>query len=163
MAEAVKRHQHRRRRQEAFIRAIDIALYGITIAGGLYAVMATPISVVDVLEGAEWLVPVWASLLLIGGLSGFIGRIARYWMIERPGTMLTFFGAAIYAVMLGRYAFSTITASVALAFTVMAMLIFMRRWIELNIFASEPDDGSFSSRVVNAIRRRTKNFPQRES
>ena len=163
MADVAQHYHHRRRRLEAIIRVIDIFVYGIAVAGGLYAVIATPISVVDVLEGAEWLVPVWAVLLLAGGLSGLIGRITRYWMIERPGTILTFFGAAIYAVMLGRYAFTTITASVALVFTMTAMLVFFRRWIELNIFASEPNDGSFSTRIANAIRRRTKNFPQRES
>ena len=156
-------HGRRRRRQEASIRVIDMIVYAVAVVGGFYAVLATPVSVVDVLEGAEWLVPVWASLLLVGGAVGFMGRLTRYWMVETPGTVLAFFGVLIFMVMLGRYAFTTITASVAALMAVTALLVYMRRWIELQMFASDPRDGSLSSRLALAIRRRTKNYPRHDA
>ena len=110
--------EQRRHRLEYTIRVIDMVVYATVLAGGFYALLATPLSVVDVLEGAEWLVPVWSGLLIAGGLVGLVGRATRYWMVEVPGTVLSFFGTAIYLVMLGRYAFTSITASVAAALVV---------------------------------------------
>ena len=150
--------EQRRHRLEYTIRVIDMVVYATVLAGGFYALLATPLSVVDVLEGAEWLVPVWAALLISGGLIGLVGRATRYWMVEVPGTVLSFFGTAIYLVMLGRYAFTSITAGVAAALVVVALCTVARRWVELQIFSSDPDDGSFASRLAVMIRRRTSNF-----
>ena len=150
--------EQRRERLEATVRVIDMVVYATVLAGGFYALLATPLSVVDVLEGAEWLVPVWSGLLIAGGLVGLAGRATRYWMVEVPGTVLSFFGTMIYLVMLGRYAFASITASVAAALVVVALCTVARRWVELQIFSSDPDDGSFASRLAVTIRRRTSNF-----
>lgn len=151
----------RRERFEAIIRVIDLIVYAAVLIGGVYAFIGTPATVVDELQGALWLVFVWSGLLCVGGLAGFVGRLTRYWMVEVPATVLAFFGILIYLVVLGRYAFESITAAVAALLIVVSMGLVARRWAELQIFATDPDRHDFRSRMVEALRRRTQDFPRR--
>lgn len=151
----------RRRRFEVVIRIIDLIVYAAVTAGGLYAIFATPTSIVDELRGAEWLIGLWAFLLLTGGAVGFVGRLSRFWMVEVPATVLAFAGILIYFVVLGRFAFASITAAVAAALVLVAMGMIARRWAELQIFATDPDHHDFRSRMADALRRRTQNFVHR--
>lgn len=151
----------RRRRFEAVIRITDLIVYAGVLGGGVYALAGTPSSVADELVGAEWLVTLWALLLLAGGLAGFVGRLIRYWFVEVPATVLAFFGILIYFVVLGRFAFTSITAAVAAAFVLVAMVAMARRWAELQIFATDPDATDFKTRMAEALRRRTTNFVHR--
>ena len=153
--------RERRRRFEAVIRVIDLIVYLAVLAGGIYAVAATPSSVVDELGGAPWLIAIWSFLLLVGGGVGFLGRITRFWMVEVPATVLAFFGILIYFVVLGRFAFTSVTAAVAAALVLVAMGMMVRRWAELQIFATDPDNHDFRSRMADALRRRTPNFVHR--
>lgn len=150
----------RRQFFEGVIRFTDLVTYAVIAIGGIYAVTATPNTVVDQLRGAEWLVLVWSALLVVGGAVGFIGRLIRRWMIEVPATWLAGAGILIYFVVLGRYTFTSVTSGVATALVLAAFFGLIRRWAELQIFSSEPDN-DFKSRVVQALRRRTKNFPDR--
>jgi HAMP domain-containing protein len=151
----------RRRRFEAFIRLLDLIVYAGVFLGGVYALLGTPATVADELQGAEWLVMLWALLLLVGGLSGFVGRLTRYWFVEVPATVLAFFGIVIYFVVLGRFAFTSITAAVAAAMVLVAQVAMARRWAELQIFATDPDATDFKTRMADALRRRTTNFVHR--
>lgn len=151
----------RRRRFEAVIRIIDLIVYAAVFLGGVYALIGTPATVVDELKGAMWLVAVWSGLLCLGGAVGFIGRLTRFWMVEVPATVLAFFGILIYVVVLGRFAFTSITAAVAAMLIVVAMGLVARRWAELQIFATDPDRHDFRSRLAEALRRRTQDFPHR--
>ena len=151
----------RRRRFESIIRIIDLVVYLAVFAGGVYAVAATPATVVDELGGSPFLIWMWSLLLLVGGGVGFTGRFSRWWMVEVPATVLAFFGILIYLVVLGRFAFSSITAAVAAVLVAVAMGMMFRRWAELQIFATDPDHTDFKSRMAEALRRRTPNFVQR--
>ncbi|HEY9310233.1 MAG TPA: hypothetical protein VIP82_20715 [Microbacterium sp.] len=151
----------RRRRFEAIIRIIDLVVYAAVFVGGVYALVGTPATVVDELESAPWLIVVWAFLLLAGGGVGFVGRLMRRWMVEVPATVLAAFGILIYFVVLGRFAFASITSSVAVALVLVAMGLMVRRWAELQIFATDPDHSDFRSRMAEALRRKTPNFVQR--
>lgn len=153
--------QTRRHRFEVIIRIIDLVVYGAVSVGGVYALIGTPATVVDELRGAEWLVGVWAFLLLTGGLVGFLGRLLRRWMVEVPATVLAFFGVLIYLVILGRFAFASITSTVAALLVLVAAAIMARRWAELQIFSTDPDHDDFRSRLAEALRRRTTNFAHR--
>ncbi|MDF2578423.1 MAG: uncharacterized protein K0S49_2 [Microbacterium sp.] len=124
--------------------------------------MGTPATVVDELTGAEWLIVVWALLLLGGGAAGFVGRLTRFWMVEMPATVLAFAGILIYFVVLGRFATSSITAAVAALLVLVAMGMIARRWAELQIFATDPDHQDFKTRMAEALRRRTANFVARQ-
>lgn len=151
----------RRRRIEAAIRIIDLVVYGGVFVGGIYALVGTPATVVGELQGFEWLVGLWASLLLAGGGAGFIGRLSRYWFVEVPATVAAFFGILIYFAVLGRYSFTSVTAAVAVTLVLAAMGNMARRWAELQIFATDPDAHDFRHRMADALRRRTTNFVNR--
>lgn len=144
-----------RRVKEAIIRVIDIITYAAVLAGGFFAVKFTPDSVITLLAGWEWVITVWATLLIVGGLLGFIGRLTRVWAIEVPGTAAGISGALIYAVVLANMAFMTPTALVAEALVIIATLTLFRRYIELQIFTTEPGARSFADRLTAAVRRRT--------
>lgn len=151
----------RRRKFEAVIRVIDLIVYAAVFVGGIYVLFATPTSILTELVGVTWLVFVWAGLLGLGGAVGFIGRLTRYWMLEMPATVLAFAGILIYLVVLGRLTFQSITAAVAALLTVVAMGLVARRWAELQLFASDPEHAEFKTRMAEALRRRTQNFPHR--
>lgn len=148
---------------EGLIRAIDLVIDATVVIGGFYAFFFTPDSVRGELAGYEWLVPVWAGLLFFGGLGAFIGRLSRYWVIEVPSLPAACIGVGIYFVILGNTAFSTVTAAVASAMILVALLSLLRRYVELHIFASEPEDSDFRTRLAAMIQRRTKNVPDRRS
>lgn len=156
-------HPTRRLFYEAVIRIIDLVTYTAVFAGGIYAVVGTPATIADELAGWEWLIGLWAFLLLVGGLVGFVGRLFRRWMIEVPATVLAFFGIAIYFTILARYAFTSIEAAVAVSLIIVAALMMVRRWAELQIFSTDPHHPDFKSRTAEAIRRRTSNFVQRHA
>jgi hypothetical protein len=154
--------QEKRRVLEAIIRMIDIAAYGVIFVGGLYAAIWTPDSVQRELSSAAWLVPMWAAFLLVGGLVGAIGRISRVWVIEPPALVAGIAGAAIYFVVLGGTLFQSVTAGVAAAFMFYAMIQMLRRYVELQIFGTDPNVHSFSDRIAETLRRRTGNVAPRE-
>jgi hypothetical protein len=146
--------QHRRRLYEASIRAVDLIVYGLVLAGGFYAALATPSTVVDEFVGWEWLIGVWAAFLLAGGLVGFVGRLTRRWLVETPATVAAFTGILVYLIVLGRFAFSSVTAAVAAALVAVAALVMLRRWLELQIFGTQPGL-DLRGRMLAAAMRRT--------
>lgn len=147
-------NETRRRRFEFTVRIVDMLVYAAILVGGLYSLLWPSARVAESLLGYEWLVLLWAILLLGGGLVGFIGRLTRYWLVETPGTVAAFFGITIYFVVLGQYAFVSVTATTAAALVLVALAAMLRRWLELQIFGSEPD-ATIRNRVVAAIIRRT--------
>lgn len=151
----------RRRHYEAAIRVTDLVVYAAVLLGGVAAVFATPTSVVDQLLHTPILIAVWAVLLIGGGLVGFIGRLTRYWLIEGPATVSAFFGALIYLVLLINVALSSSTTTVAAALIFVAMAGLFRRWLELQIFGSEPGAG-WRQRIRAATKRRTANVVPRD-
>ena len=145
---------------ESVIRYIDLVTYIAVFIGGVYAIVGTPNSIVDELIGWEWVIGLWAALLLSGGAVGYAGRLTRWWMLEAPATVLSFFGIVIYFIVLGRFAFTSITSAVAVTLVCVAMLVMVRRYAELQIFASEPNT-DLRHRLAEMLQRRTQNFPRR--
>lgn len=152
----------RRRLKEAAIRVIDIITYAAVFAGGWFALHFTPDSALLLLDDWHWVIVLWACLLIVGGALGFTGRLTRVWAIEVPGTAAGIAGAMIYAVVLANAATMTPTALVAEALVIIATLTLLRRYIELQIFTSEPGDKSFAERLANALRRRTADAVSRQ-
>lgn len=151
----------RRRRYERAIRIADLIVYVIVFLGGLAAVFATPTSATDELLQRPILIGVWVTLLLGGGLVGFIGRLTRYWLVEGPGTVASFFGAAIYLALLFNLALQSATSTLAAALVAIAMIALGRRWLELQIFGTEPN-ASWKRRIKNAISRKTTDVVPRD-
>lgn len=152
----------KRRTLEALIRIIDIIAYSIVFLGGVVALFATPESVQRELAGWEWLVPIWAAFLLVGGGIGMLGRLSRIWILEPPAVVAAIAGTLIYFLVLGKTLFMSVTAGVATVLILYAMLMMARRYIELQIFGTDPSLHRFSDRMAEALRRRTANVAPRE-
>jgi hypothetical protein len=152
----------RRRHLEAAIRIIDIIIYFAVLVGGCYALWSTPTSVATELAGWEWLVPIWAGFLLIGGGLGVVGRVTRIWVLEPPADVAAIIGIIIYFIILGKTLTTSVTAAVAAALVFCAMLLMLRRYVELQIFGTDPDNKEFSDRIAEMLRRRTTNVAPRE-
>lgn len=147
---------------ELAIRLIDILCYAVVVASGVYAWFFTPNSVTRELTGYEWMIPLWASMLLLGGLLGLAGRISTIWIIEPAADFLSACGILIYFVVIGNAAFSSTTAAVASCFVLMAFLGIVRRYLELQLFGSDPTHRTFRAKAKDALERRIPNVPQRD-
>lgn len=148
----------RRRWYEAFIRILDLIIYAAVLGGGFIVAFAPPESAINELSGTKYLLVLWATLLIAGGSVGFIGRLVRWWMIEVPATILAFFGALIYFVVLGNRMFASLNAGLATAFVLVGAVVMARRWAELQIFGTEPGKQDFRTFIANIARRRTPNY-----
>ncbi len=153
----------KRRLLEGLIRVIDLVIYAAVAVGGLYALIAPPPSIQTELNGWEWLIPVWGSLLIVGGLGGFIGRLSRFWIIEVPSLPFAGIGIGVYFLVLGTTATVTPFTTVAAMLILAAMLIMLRRYLELQIFATEPDDQDLRARVAAMLRLRTRDVVRRDT
>lgn len=146
-----------RRFKEALIRIVDLVSYATVLAAGIFALWFTPDSVKVALAGFGWLIVTWGVLLVAGGTLGFTGRLSRIWVIEIPGASAGIAGAAIYFVILGTASITSSTALVAVTLVACMMLLLLRRYIELQIFTSEPGDLTIQARIRLALKRRTTN------
>lgn len=151
------RTDERRRTKEALIRIIDLVIYAAAVAGGIFALAVTPESIRDALHGWEWLTVGWGVLLLTSGAFGFLGRLTRFWVVETPGTIGAVFGGLIYLLVLGVTAPASPTAWVAVTLVFIATAALFRRFIELQIFTTDPGARTFADRIEAALRRRTAN------
>ncbi|UVT31652.1 hypothetical protein SEA_KENZERS_23 [Microbacterium phage Kenzers] len=159
--ESVPTPPRKKRAYEAAIRIVDLVVYAVVFMGGV-ALTTLPFGqATSILKGYELLVVVWAMFLLGGGLLGFLGRLTRYWMIENSATIASAFGALIYVVVLGRFAFESITALFTWTFVILALGLLVRRWLELQIFGSEP--GDWRHRLALALARKTADTVNRTS
>ncbi|QIN93681.1 hypothetical protein QDW23_gp22 [Microbacterium phage Stromboli] len=151
----------KKRAYEAAIRYVDLFVYAVVFLGGV-ALTTLPFGqATSILKGYEILVVLWAMFLLGGGLLGFLGRLTRYWMVENSATVASAFGAAIYIVVLGRFAFDSIAALFTWTFVILAFCLLVRRWLELQIFGSEP--GDWRHRLALALSRKTSDIVDRTS
>lgn len=145
---------------EVLIRIVDLVVYLGVFFAGTYAIVATPHAALQTLSGSRWLILLWAGLLLGGGLVGFIGRLSRRWLLETPATIAAFFGCLIYFVILSRYMFLNAATVVGLMLVAIATVAMLRRWLELQIFGSEPN-ARMTARLKSALDRRTANTVNR--
>lgn len=152
----------KRKRIELGIRAIDIICYSVVVISGIYAWFFTPTSVTEELRGVEWLIPLWATMLLLGGVLGLAGRISTIWLIEPAACFISAGGILIYFVVLGAAAFSSVTAAVATCFVFTAFLGVVRRYLELQLFGSDPTHRTLRAKAKDALERRIPNVPQRD-
>ena len=151
----------KRKTIELGIRGIDIACYAVIFIGGFAAMFFTPSSIIDELNGYEWIIPYWAGMLLVGGALGFVARVSTIWIMEPAADIISMFGITIYFVVLGKTAFDSFTAILASCLIFVALLGVIRRYLELQLFGSNPDDKSLKARMQAALTRRIPNVPPR--
>lgn len=153
----------KRRVLEALIRVIDLVIYAAVAVGGIFALIAPPPSVQAELDGWEWLITVWGAMLVLGGAGGFAGRLSRFWIVEVPALPFAGIGIGVYFLILGTTATVTPFTTVATMIVLAAMLNMLRRYLELQIFASEPGDQDIRARVAAILGRRTRDVVRRDS
>lgn len=141
----------RNRLKALVIRLIDIGIYALVLVGGMFILILTPEAIERQLSDLPWLIMLWSVLLILGGLLGLLGRLTGRWWVEAPGTVISMFGALIYAiVLLGVWAGGERTL-VPAAFALVAFLTLVRRYVELQLFTSEPGDVSLTYRIRKAV------------
>jgi hypothetical protein len=141
---------------ETAIRIVDLVVYFGLFLGGVWLAIAPSGDVTGALHGHQWLMVVWAAFLLGGGLVGFVGRLTRFWMVENPGTVAAAFGSLIFLVVLTPYVFASFLVAVTYAFVLTAFCFMVRRWLELQLFGTEPTH-DWRGRWLAAMHRRTQN------
>lgn len=151
------RGDDRRRAREAAIRVIDLFVYLFALAGGILALLVPPNTIQAQLQGWEWLSIFWGCMLVAAGTFGFVGRLSRFWIVEAPGTVLAIGGGLVYALVLGVTAYTSATAWVAFCLVAIATLELVRRYLELQIFTTDPGVTTLADRLRDALRRRTAN------
>jgi hypothetical protein len=149
-------HRARRRRAvlEVMLRVIDVAVGLLAFAGGIFALVATPPSVI---REVQWppLVWVWGGLLIVGGFGIMGGRITGVWLAETSGISAAAFGMLIYLVVVSSAIKSELGIVVAATIIGIALLLMLRRYIELQEFTAEWGRLTFSERMRRALAART--------
>lgn len=144
-----------RLKKERVIRWVDIAAYAVIFLSGLFVLIAPPASIARNLDSG-WVIG-WAVLLMLSGGFGFIGRLTRFWAIEAPGAFAGAFGAAVYVLVLILATLEgQVTGAVASTFVACMSLLMVRRYVELQLFTTDPGDITFTERILTALQRRTK-------
>jgi len=146
-----------RRAKEAAIRVIDLVVYLFAAAAGVFALTVTPDSIRHQLAGFEWIGVGWGILLVLAGSLAFVGRLTRYWLPEVVGAVFAITGEVVYLIVLGATAFTSVTAWVAICMIVGAMLAMVRRYVELQIFTTDPEVKTLPERLEAMLQRRTSN------
>ena len=151
----IPEHPFDRKKFETTIRVIDVVMYGLLVLSGVAAVLLVPTEILDSLRDYQFLLITWDALLFLGGLAGLAGRLFRYWAVEMPGVAAGVFGCAIWLVVIIAHSFhypEYLLLSFMIALTTAS---FIRRWVELSIFTSDPQHSTIRGRLHEIFTRRT--------
>jgi hypothetical protein len=138
-------HGSRRRRTlDGLIKYVDILIGVVVFSSGVFAFIATPPTVLREVQ-IPALVPLWASLLCLGGLAA-VGRVTGIWLI---------FGIAGYLIVVTSVVADQLGVAVACGLIFGTMLTMLRRWLELQQFTHEENLEGFVVQFNALVRRRT--------
>jgi len=147
---------------ERLIWVIDMGSYLFLGIAGWGVAFQPSGYVLTTLDGITWIVWLWASILFLGGLVAFIGRLTKVWAVEIVANVLAAWGAVLYVVILIPALASGGSVPLA-AIVLIAWGAMARRYAELIIFTNEPREQlTWSDRLMRALRRRTKYTVPRE-
>lgn len=147
--------KHSRRLKERVLQVIDISVGVVVMISGLFALFATPLSVVQEVQ-IPWLVWLWGGLLVFGGFLTALGRLTGIWILETTGLGQAIFGVAIYAVVISALIADAIGVVVAVSLIGAALMLLIRRYVELSLFLNVGPSKGVLVRLDAAMRRRTK-------
>lgn len=136
IARATRRHAFTVRA----LAVLDIAVGVVSILSGLVALFAPPPSVLREVQ-VPALIWLWAGLLIVGGSSLAFGRIVDRWVFQTSGIAAMIPGAGIYLVVLLSAARVDLGVLVACGVILVAVLLLLRRYLELQAFTATPNSG----------------------
>lgn len=131
------------RRQAFTVRAlatIDVTIGVAGVLAGLAALLAPPQSVLREVQ-MPLLIWVWGCLLIVGGSSLAFGRVVDRWVFQTSGIAAMIPGAGIYMVVLLSAARLDLGVLVACGLILIAVLLLLRRYLELQEFTAAPSSG----------------------
>lgn len=149
-----ERARRRRKVADVTLEVIDVGVGVFAFAMGIFALNATPPSI---LREVQWppLVWLWALLLIVGGLGLAVGRLAGIWLAQTSGIAAASFGLAIYIVVVSSAAASELGVLVAVGGLAIALALMIRRYVDLQEFTSEWGRLSPVERWRQALKLRT--------
>lgn len=139
------------------LRVIDIIAYLAILANGVLALTEADLVIDRFLVDAPDLRYLWAGLLVFGGFVGVVGRITGRWLVELPATVAAIFGVLMFVVaLLAGHSQVDEPFFTVLAMSIVAFAFMVRRWLELQLFASEPNCPNWRAKLTEMIARRTR-------
>jgi len=148
------RNTRRRAFLDASLKALDVAVGLAVLAGGVFALVATPLSVTREVD-LPLFVTLWGILLVSGGFSSALGRLTGIWILETAGIAAAACGALIYLAIVSKLLLDDLGVGLAVCLILVALLALLRRYIELQIFLSEPGDRGLLARLQSLFNIRT--------
>lgn len=128
------------------LRVLDILISVCIVASGIFALVAPPESFLRAVD-LYWLVYTWGALLTLGGLLSGIGRTSGLWLFETTGLALAIPGTAIYLGAILFFVPADIGLITAAALFGVAMLSQIRRYVEIQMFITEPGEDTWIGRL----------------
>lgn len=147
-------NSRRRAVLDALLKAIDVTVGLVALVAGVFALAAVPPSIVREVS-LPFLVILWGVLLIVGGFSSALGRLTGIWLLETAGIMGAASGTLIYLVVVSTAIRDELGVVVAVCLILIALLAMTRRYVELQIFLSEPDGRGLLARLQSILRIRT--------
>lgn len=158
--EAPNENSRRRAVLTAILKIIDIGVGLTALVGGVFAIVATPESVQHEVGLGFW-IGLWGALLIVGGFCSALGRLVGVWILETVGIVGMAFGVLIYiavilSVLQGRGSGQVV---LAVCMFLVALLAMIRRYVELQIFLSEPEERGWIARLHRLLKLRLPDAP----
>lgn len=122
---------------DGMLKGIDVTVGLVALVAGVFALVAAPPSIVREVS-LPFLVTLWGVLLIAGGFSSALGRLTGLLILETAGIVGAAFGALIYLVVVSTAIADALGVAVAVCLILIALLSMVRRYVELQIFLSEP-------------------------
>lgn len=152
--EISERNLRRRAVLDGITKAIDVTVGAVAIVAGIYALVATPPSIIREVS-LPFLVVFWGYALILGGAAALLGRLTEIWLLETSGIAATATGTLIYLAVVSTAIANELGVVVAVALILIALLSLARRYVELQKFLAEPEHPGVLGKISNLIRLRT--------
>lgn len=152
--EISERNLRRRAILDGITKAIDVMVGAVAIIAGIYALVATPPSIIREVS-LPFLVVFWGYALILGGVAALLGRLTEIWLLETSGIAATATGTLIYLAVVSTAIANELGVVVAVALILIALLSLARRYVELQKFLAEPEHPGVLGKISNLIRLRT--------
>lgn len=144
-------NSRRRALLDGILKTIDVTVGLVALVAGVFALIASPPTIVREVS-LPFLVVLWGVLLIAGGFSSALGRLTGVWILETAGIAGAASGALIYLAVVSTAIRDELGVVVAVCLILIALLAMVRRYVELQIFLSEPNEPGVLNRLLGLLK-----------